>query len=125
MRRCIVPTVLVWTAVIAAYGALCRAVGLDIALPELGLAAAGSNLVAALPVQSIGGFGLLEAGFTGIVVWFGAPAATAALAALTIRLTSMAAAGLFWIIAAAPTLKDGGGSCHEDVAGSRYFSSAQ
>ena len=103
MLRCLVPTVLIWTAVLTAYWTLGQAVGLDIALVELGFAAAGSNLIAALPVQSIGGFGLLEAGFTGIVAWFGAPAGTAALAALAVRLASMAAAGLFWLIAAVPT----------------------
>ena len=35
---------------------------------------AGSNPVALLPVRSSGGFGLPEAGFTGIVAWFDAPA---------------------------------------------------
>ena len=98
MRRCIVPTVLVWTAVIAACWTVGQAVGLDLTPAELGFAAAGGNLVAALPVQSIGGFGLLEAGLTGIAAWFGAPAGTAALAALGIRLTSTAGAGLFWVI---------------------------
>lgn len=102
IRRCIVPTALAWTAGIAAYWAVGRAVGLDLALAEYGFAAAGSNLAAALPVQSIGGFGLLEAGFTGIAAWFGAAAGTAALAALAIRAALIAGAGLFW--AAALTL---------------------
>ncbi len=109
--RCIVPTLLIWTAILTAYWTLGQAVSLDIALPELGFAAAGSNLVAAFPVQSIGGFGLMEASFTGIVAGFGAPAGTAALAAVTIRLASMAAAGLFWIIARC-RLNNGGGTCH-------------
>ena len=97
MRRCIVPTALLWTAVIAAYWTVGQAVGLDLALAEIGFAAAGGNLVAALPVQSIGGFGLLEAGLTGIAAWFGTPAGTAALAALVVRLASMTGAGLFWV----------------------------
>ena len=101
MRRCIVPTVLVWTAVIAACWTVGQAVGLDLTPAELGFAAAGGNLVAALPVQSIGGFGLLEAGLTGIAAWFGAPAGTAALAALGVRLASMTGAGLFWVTALA------------------------
>ncbi len=101
MRRCIVPTALVWTAVIAAYWAVGQAVGLDLTLAEFGFAAAGGNLVATLPVQSIGGFGLLEAGLTGIAAWFGAPAGTAALAALGVRLASIAGAGLFWVAALA------------------------
>ncbi len=99
IRWCIVPTVLVWTAITAAYWIVSRPLGLDLALAEFGFAVAGSNLVAALPVQSIGGFGLLEAGFTGIAAWFDAPAGTAALAALGVRLASMTGAGLFWVTA--------------------------
>ena len=99
MLRYIVAAVLIWTAVIAAYWSLCQSVGLDLAVAVLGFSAAGSNLVAALPVQSVGGIGLLEAGFTGIGAWLGAPAGTAALIALTVRFASMAEAGLFWLIA--------------------------
>ena len=100
LHRCIVPTTLIWMAVFAAYWTLGQAVGLDISLAESGFATAGSTLITAIPVQSIGGFGLLEAGFTGIVAWFGAPAGTAALAALAIRFASLAATGLFWLFSA-------------------------
>ena len=101
---CIVPTVLTWAAVIAAYWSLCQALGLDLAIAQLGFATAGSNLVAALPVQSVGGIGLLEAGFTGIVSWLGGPTGTAALVALAVRFTSIAAAGLFWLVVAVARL---------------------
>ena len=83
---------------LTAYWTLGRAVSLHITLTESSFAAAGSNLVAALPIQSIGGFGLLEAGFTGIVAWLGAPAGTAAVAAVAIRFASLVGAGLFWLI---------------------------
>lgn len=99
IRRCLVPTMLGWTAIMTAYWTLGRAVGLPLSPAESSFAAAGSNLVTALPVQTIGGFGLLEAGFTGLVTWVGAPTGTAALAALAIRFASLAAAGLFWLIA--------------------------
>ena len=105
MRRCLVPTMLGWTAIMTAYWTLGRAVGLPLSPAESGFAAAGSNLVAALPVQTIGGFGLLEAGFTGLVVWVGAPTGTAALAALAIRFASLAAAGLFWLMVVSLTTK--------------------
>lgn len=82
-----------------AYWTLGRAVGLPLSPAESSFAAAGSNLVAALPVQTIGGFGLLEVGFTGLVAWVGAPTGTAALAALAIRFASLAPAGLFWLMA--------------------------
>ena len=101
LRRAVVPTVLSWTAVVAAYHTLGLMVGLDITPAQSGFATAGSNLVAALPVQSIGGLGLLEAGFTGIVTGVGAPAGTAALAALAIRFASLTAVVLFWLVAAA------------------------
>ena len=104
MRRCLVPTMLSWTAIMTAYWVLGRAVGLPLSPAESSFAAAGSNLVAALPVQTIGGFGLLEAGFTGLVAWVGAPTGTAALAALAIRFASLAAAGLFWLLAVGLTV---------------------
>lgn len=98
MRLCLVPTALAWMAVFGSHWLLCRAVGLDAAAPEIVVATAGSFLVAALPVQSIGGFGLMEAGFTGILAWVGSPADTAAVAALTIRVITWGGTGLFWLI---------------------------
>ena len=91
----LLPTALAWTANFAGYWLLCQAVGLPVAVIEVLFATAGSILLTSLPVQSIGGFGLLEAGLTGILAWLGAPAATAALAALAIRFATWAGAGLF------------------------------
>lgn len=98
MRLCLVPTALSWMAVFGGHWLLCRAVGLDAAMAEIVVATAGSFLLAALPVQSIGGFGLMEAGFTGILAWVGSPADTAAVAALTIRVITWGGTGLFWLI---------------------------
>ena len=100
MRPCLLLTVLLWTTVFAGQWLLCRAIGLDIALAELLFAATGGSLVTALPIQSIGGVGLMEAGFTGILVWLGAPAATAALAALTFRFATWVASVVFFLAAA-------------------------
>ena len=99
MRLCLLPTALLWTTVFAGQWLLCRAVGLDVALADLLFAAAGGSLLTALPIQSIGGFGLMEAGFTGILAWLGAPAAAAALAALTIRFATWIATGVFFVVA--------------------------
>ena len=55
LRRCIVPTVLSWTAMMTAYWTLGRADCLHITLAESNFAAAGGNLVETLPVQSTGG----------------------------------------------------------------------
>ena len=97
LRLCLLPTALTWVAVFVAYWLICQAVGLQMAAVEVLFASAGGIALTALPVQSIGGFGLLEAGFTGILAWFGAPADTAAAAALTIRLIHWVANGLFWL----------------------------
>ena len=101
MQLCLLSTLLLWGTVFGSFWLLCKAVGLDLVLAELLFAATGGSLVTALPVQSIGGLGLLEAGFTGILAWLGAPAASAALAALTIRLAIWVATGLFWLAAIA------------------------
>ncbi len=98
MRLCLMPTALSWLAVFGGHWLLCQAIGLQVAVAELLFAAAGSNLITALPVQSIGGFGLMEVGFTGILAWFGSPADTAAVAALTIRFATWVGTGLFWLI---------------------------
>ena len=66
-------------------------------------AAAAGMVFGAVPAPTIGGFGMLEAGFTGVVAWLGAPAATAALAALAIRFASLTATGAFWLITAGVT----------------------
>ena len=98
LRLCLLPTALTWTTHFGAYWLLGQAVGLQVTPVEALFAGAGSVVIAALPVQSIGGFGLLEAGFTGILAWFGAPADTAAAAALTIRFALWASVGVFWLL---------------------------
>ena len=98
LRLLLLPTTLTWTVNLSGVWVLCQAVGLQMAAVEAMFAGAGSVVITALPVQSVGGFGLLEAGLTGILAWLGAPAATAAVAALTIRFAHWAAAGLFWLL---------------------------
>ena len=99
LRRCALLTVLSWTTMLAGFWLVSQAAGLRIPLSEFGFAAAASSLFGALPAPTIGGVGMLEAGFTGIATWLGAPAATAALAALAFRFGSLAATATFWLIA--------------------------
>ena len=118
---CLLPTALTWTSVFGAYWLLCQAVGLQLAAQEALFAGAGSVVLTALPLQSIGGFGLLEAGLTGIFAWFGAPAATAAAAALTIRFAMWTAAGLFWLLSRLLRLvSHGAGEARTAVSTSQY-----
>ncbi len=99
VQLCLLPTALLWVTVFTGFWLIGQAVGLDVAFAELLLAAAGGSLATALPVQSIGGLGLMEAGLTGILAWLGAPAASAALVALSIRCAIWVAVGLFWLVA--------------------------
>ena len=103
LHRCVLLTVLSWLATVAGFWVLGRAAGLHIAPFEFGFAAAASILFGSLPAPTVGSFGMLEAGFTGIVAWLGAPIATAAAAALAIRFASLAATGAFWLLAVGPT----------------------
>ena len=98
LRLCLLPTVLAWTATLSAYWLLGQAVGLQVAAIEALFASAASVVITALPVQSIGGLGLMEAGLAGILAWFDAPAEIAAATALTVRFGIWAAAGLFWLL---------------------------
>lgn len=118
LRLCLVPTALTWTAIFGAYWLLCLAVGLQVTALQALFAGAGSVVITALPVQSIGGIGLMEVGLTGIFAWFGVPAATAAAAALAIRFVHWAAYGLFWLL----SLLLGSGS-HDAGAASRTVAS--
>lgn len=110
LLRCLLPTALLWMTVFMGFWLMGQAVGLDVALAELLLAAAGSSLATAIPVQSIGGLGLMEAGFTGVLAWLGAPVASAALAALSIRCAIWVSVGLFWLTAAVANAGAGGGA---------------
>lgn len=102
LRRGIAPTAFAWCAMIAACWALCEAAGVRLSLAEAGAAVAGGSLATALPVQSVGGIGLLEATFMGMLAWFdAAPLARAAIAALAVRLGGAVATGLFWLAALA------------------------
>ena len=92
LRRCIVPTVLSWTAMLTAYWTLGRAVSLHITLAESNFAAAGGNLVKVLPVQSTGGVCRKQA----------LPVSSHALAGRhggpDHPVRPLATAGLFWLI---------------------------
>ncbi len=98
LRLLLLPTALTWTVNLSGVWVLCQAVGLRMAAVEAMFAGAGSTVITALPVQSVGGFGLLEAGLTGILAWLGAPADTAAVAALTVRFAIWGATALLWLL---------------------------
>ena len=113
VRLCLLPSALLWMGVFTGFWLIGQAVGLEVAYVELLLAAAGGSLATALPVQTIGGLGLMEAGLTGILVWLGAPAANAALAALSIRCAIWVAVGLFWLVSSVAGAIAGAVACRK------------
>lgn len=100
MPLCLLATVGVWATVFGAWWLVAQALGLHVPAAQFAVASAGGSLITALPVQSIGGAGLLEAGLTGILAWFGAPVAAAALVALAIRVVTWAATAVFCLAVA-------------------------
>lgn len=67
--------------------------------PEASLwAATAYNLLAVIPVQTIGGIGVSEAGLAGLLVLLGKPLALAAGASILIRVALVLTPFLFWLL---------------------------
>lgn len=108
MPLLLLATVGEWATVFGAWWAVALAFGLQVQAAQFVAAAAAGSLITALPVQSIGGAGLLEASLTGILAWIGAPVAAAALVALAIRAVSLAATGVFCLAVALASARRSG-----------------
>lgn len=65
---------------------------------QLLLTSTAYNLLAIVPIQSIGGFGISEAGLTGILVFFGLPIDLSASISILCRLVLISTPFLFFII---------------------------
>ena len=73
---------------------------IGVSLSALGVMflAGGMNLIGGLPIQTIGGFGLLEAGMTGLLMLLGFERGSAVSAAVISRLAMFLIPVLFWIL---------------------------
>lgn len=74
-------------------------------VPELPLLAAATlailvNVVAIVPLSTVGGFGLGDLTIAGGLAWYGVPPALAASAALCVRLLLIAGPLVFWLVVA-------------------------
>ena len=67
------------------------------------------NLSAVIPLQTVGGIGIGEVSLAGGLAWYGHGAATAASAAILLRLVLIGAPVLFWLIVVATDLLAGSG----------------
>ncbi len=79
-------TAVAWIAATAAVGFLFRAFGAPLDLGQMVFAGIAIQLIGALPVYTIGGLGVTEAGLAGLLVLFGLEPAAAVALALAVRL---------------------------------------
>lgn len=82
-------SLLVWGVYFGVFYSLFRCVGVHIAWPMAVVVMSGTILVSILPIQTLGGIGLLEVGQASLFKMAGLPSSTAAA-------KSLAVGGLFW-----------------------------
>ena len=87
-----------WICILGGFVLLARGLMLGLDVAEGVTAAAAYNFLAVLPLQTVGGFGLGEAGLTGVLVVFGLPLGLAAGASVVMRLTLIAVPVAFWVV---------------------------
>ena len=87
-----------WGCNLGALVALLAAGGSGLSELELIVVAASYNGLAVVPLQTVGGIGLGEAGLMGLLAAFGVPLAAAAAVALVTRMVVIVAALAFWVL---------------------------
>lgn len=90
-------TITKWTTHLTAFALVLHALHLPVSLSEAMLLGAAFNCLSVVPLQTIGGIGIGEAGLAGLLVLQGQTIETAAGAAILIRLVLLAAPPLFWV----------------------------
>jgi uncharacterized membrane protein YbhN (UPF0104 family) len=83
--RGIAATLVRWLANFAGLVCILTAMELQLSGPELWVAAVSYNLLNIVPLHTVGGIGITDAGIAALLVWYGVPVATAAAASLLIR----------------------------------------
>lgn len=86
-----------WTAHLMAFALVLHALQLPVTLAESLLLGAAFNCLSVVPLQTIGGIGIGEAGLAGLLVLQGQTVATAASAAILVRAVLLIAPPLFWL----------------------------
>ena len=91
-------------ALAAAYLCVLRALGIELGGAQALFLVGATQLVVAIPIQSVGGLGVFEAGLAGLLVLLGHAPGDAAMAALLLRAVSVSVMLTFWLPAAARAL---------------------
>ena len=99
-KRDIVPallfTVLKWVSNLGALVFLFVAIGLDLSIFEAVATAGAYNFLAIIPLQTVGGIGVGEAGLTALLMAMGLSVSIAASASIMIRLVIIVFPFIFW-----------------------------
>lgn len=87
-----------WASNIGGLTLLFYSINIPLSEVQLLLASTAFNFLAIIPLQTIGGIGISEAGLTGIFLYFGLPIAFAASVSVMIRLVLISTPFLFFLL---------------------------
>jgi uncharacterized protein (TIRG00374 family) len=87
-----------WVSNIGGLSLLFYSVNIPLSNVQLILTSAAYNLLAIIPIQTIGGFGVSEAGLTGILAFFGLPLDLSASISIICRLVLISIPFIFFVI---------------------------
>jgi len=91
-------TICKWTCNLGGFVFLMKAIQLPLALSSSIVTGAAYNFLSIIPIQTIGGFGVSEAGLTSLLLLSGMSLTLAASAAIIVRFAIIVAPFLFWSI---------------------------
>ena len=97
-------TLIKWGAHLTGFFLLLAALRLPFGLQEGVLIGAAYNFLAIIPIQTIGGFGVAEAGLAGLLILSGLSLPIAAGVSVLVRVVLIAAPFLFWLLVMAVSL---------------------
>lgn len=97
VRKGLTWTLSKWATHLVAFALVLRALHLPVSLGEAMLLGAAFNCLSVVPLQTVGGIGIGEAGLAGLLVLQGQTVETAASAAILVRLVLLIAPPLFWL----------------------------
>ncbi len=92
-------TLMKWVCNLGAIAFLLLATGIDLVFLEGVIVAVCYNFLAIIPLQTVGGFGVGEAGLMMLLGAFAVPVATAASVSIVVRAVLIASTVLFWALA--------------------------
>lgn len=96
MVAAVITTVARWFGNLGGIVAVLIALGLPVAPSEMLLVAATYNVLAVIPLHSVGGIGITDAGLAALLVFLGVGLPTAAAASLLIRAVVLVVPPVFW-----------------------------